>query len=115
MVSVAPKKVASLGLKALIAAKRKAAEEAKTLESVVDKLNTDDSKEADVVGIEKSEEEKSVGSRRLNIKDMIAKKRAQLAKEKAEKDVSSKAPGDNGKIPGDIVVKLYFMGRNWMV
>ena len=70
MVSVAPKKVASLGLKALIAAKRKAAEEAKTLESVVDKLNTDDSKEADVVGIEKSEEEKSVGSRRLNIKDI---------------------------------------------
>merc|ERR1712025_1327005 len=101
VVSVAPKKVASSGLKALIAAKRKAAEEAKTLESVVDKLNTDDSKEADVVGLKKSEEEKGVGSRRLNIKDMIAKKRAQLAKEKSEKDVSSKAPGDTVKIQGD--------------
>jgi len=94
VVSSGPKKVANSGLKALIAAKRKAAEEAKTSESVVEKLNTDDWKEADVEGIKNSEEEKSVGSRRLNIKDMIAKKRAQLAKEKAEKEGPSKVPGD---------------------
>jgi len=91
-VAAGPKKVASSGLKALIAAKRKAAEEAKAALAASEEIKeVEVSSEVTEVEPSQPKEEGSVVSKRLNIKEMIAKKREQLAKEKA-KEESSTAP-----------------------
>jgi len=93
------KKVASSGLKALIAAKRKAAEEAKAASALVLETNDEEVapkiievKVAPEIVEEQSKPEENPVSRRLTVKEMIAKKRAQLAKEKAEKEATATEP-----------------------
>eukprot|EP00090_Calanus_glacialis_P004781 TRINITY_DN13585_c0_g1_i1.p1 TRINITY_DN13585_c0_g1~~TRINITY_DN13585_c0_g1_i1.p1 ORF type:complete len:1147 (-),score=456.64 TRINITY_DN13585_c0_g1_i1:134-3574(-) len=97
VVGAGPKKAASSGLKALIAAKRKAAEEAKA--ALLGEQEKPIEEEAKVEEIESSQpkEEENVASKRLNIKEMIAKKRAQLAKEKAEKEAPSSSDNTEEK------------------
>jgi len=102
VVGAGPKKAASSGLKALIAAKRKAAEEAKAAlssvpdpESNVDEIApkiVEEKTEPKIVEEKSNLEEENPVSRRLTIKEMIAKKRAQLAKEKAEKEAPLTVP-----------------------
>merc|ERR1719334_399670 len=76
-----PKKVASSGLRALIAAKRKAAEDAKVAENIENSLDIQET----VENTGKSKEEKPAEQpKRLTIKEMIAKKREQLSKEKED-------------------------------
>eukprot|EP00092_Neocalanus_flemingeri_P017004 GFUD01018391.1.p1 GENE.GFUD01018391.1~~GFUD01018391.1.p1 ORF type:complete len:1165 (+),score=384.52 GFUD01018391.1:49-3543(+) len=86
-VGAGSKKVASSGLKALIAAKRKAAEEAKAALTVVEDVKpVEEMVNQEIEASEPNEEPAT--TKRLNIKEMIAKKRAQLAKEKEEKEVT---------------------------
>lgn len=80
------KKAASSGLKALIAAKRKAAEDAKAASKIVENVQIVEESEKKVETITAPEEP---ASKRLNIKEMIARKRAQLAKEKAVKEATA--------------------------
>eukprot|EP00092_Neocalanus_flemingeri_P025251 GFUD01027383.1.p1 GENE.GFUD01027383.1~~GFUD01027383.1.p1 ORF type:complete len:1157 (+),score=383.85 GFUD01027383.1:69-3539(+) len=87
-VGAGSKKVASSGLKALIAAKRKAAEEAKAALTVVEEVKPVEEMVNQEIGASGPNEEQPATTKRLNIKEMIAKKRAQLAKEKEEKEVT---------------------------
>jgi len=97
-----PKKVASSGLKALIAAKRRAAEEAKAALVSVDEVKTvEDESKVPEIEPSQTKEEESVKSKKLNIKEMIAKKRAQLAKEKADKEAASSVPEDDNVVEGN--------------
>jgi len=91
IVAAGPKKVASSGLKALIAAKRKAAQESKAALAASEEVKEIEVN-SKVVKVESSQpkEEENVGSKRLNIREMIAKKREQLAKEKAAKESITK-------------------------